>query len=250
VVQVAKDHYYHYDALGSVVGLSDEDGYGISNYEYDAFGNVLASVDMLDNNFQFSSKEWEAHAGLIYFGARYYDPEAGRWLTPDPLGVADGLNVYAYVGNNPTNLVDPYGLWDVRTRGLGNPWLRVLADLYYHKDKIKGRHWQMFYDDGTDVGYLGDDPKNPSRPRIGSDENGLLRNYSSTALIHGENDELMKVAEIRATDYWENEYKKGQRYHHPVLFDRARRFDCQDFIIRMLYEYNKIARTKAGKEHL
>jgi uncharacterized protein RhaS with RHS repeats len=46
---------------------------------------------------------------LDYFGGRYYDPETGRWLTPDPLGFVDGLNPYLYVGNNPINLIDPFG---------------------------------------------------------------------------------------------------------------------------------------------
>jgi uncharacterized protein RhaS with RHS repeats len=47
---------------------------------------------------------------LIDFGFRGYDPEVGRWTQRDPLGVAGGLNLYAYCAADPVNLVDPWGL--------------------------------------------------------------------------------------------------------------------------------------------
>ena len=75
-----KIHYYHYDALGSVRGLSNEQGKLSAEFDYDAFGNGKNSKPW--NTYRFSSKEFEDHAGLYYFGARYYDPEIGRWLTP------------------------------------------------------------------------------------------------------------------------------------------------------------------------
>ncbi|MBI5024352.1 MAG: RHS repeat-associated core domain-containing protein [Candidatus Omnitrophica bacterium] len=84
-----KTHYYHYDALGSVVNLSDRKGSLTTDYEYDAFGNGKHGKKW--NTYRFSSKEFEDHAGLYFFGARYYDPEIGRWLTPDPLGFIDGI---------------------------------------------------------------------------------------------------------------------------------------------------------------
>ena len=46
----------------------------------------------------------------MYFGARYYNPTIGRWLSPDPLGMVNGPNLYANCNNNPTNLIDPWGL--------------------------------------------------------------------------------------------------------------------------------------------
>jgi len=48
----------------------------------------------------------------MHVGARYYDPSTGRFLQRDPIGIAGGLNVYAYVGNRPTVRIDPLGLYD------------------------------------------------------------------------------------------------------------------------------------------
>ena len=60
--------------------------------------------------WRFSSKRTDEESHLIYFGRRYYDPSLGRWLTQDPLGYADGPNLYAYVSNNPLTHQDLYGL--------------------------------------------------------------------------------------------------------------------------------------------
>jgi len=57
----------------------------------------------------YSTKEWDEKSGLYYFGARYYSPEIGRWTQRDPMGTADGLNLYAYVRNNPASYYDPWG---------------------------------------------------------------------------------------------------------------------------------------------
>lgn len=52
------------------------------------------------------------HGGLLGGNHEWYDPETGRWLSKDPIGIAGGLNLYAFCGNNPVNFVDPSGLQD------------------------------------------------------------------------------------------------------------------------------------------
>ena len=126
-----KTHYYHYDALGSVVNLSDHKGSLTTGYEYDAFGNGKNNKKW--NTYRFSSKEFESHAGLYYFGARYYDPEIGRWLTPDPLGFIDGPNKYLYVVNNPLNLADPYGLSGERKNWFADFFSPFADPRYYYE---------------------------------------------------------------------------------------------------------------------
>ena len=70
----------------------------------------------LESRFGFASERFEVETGLGYLRARYYDPAIGRWMSKDPSGFVDGLNLYAYVANSPINHVDASGLsssdWD------------------------------------------------------------------------------------------------------------------------------------------
>ncbi|MFH1505508.1 MAG: RHS repeat-associated core domain-containing protein [archaeon] len=96
--------YYHKDALGSVRATTDEYGLVKETSDFMPFGENL---DENDDVFTFSEKEQDV-TGLQYFGARFYDPELGRFMSPDP--IREGTNHYAYVRNNPTNKIDPTGL--------------------------------------------------------------------------------------------------------------------------------------------
>ena len=59
-----------------------------------------------------TGREWDKETGLYYYRTRYYDPMEGRFISKDPLGFKGGdVNLFAYVGNQPINFVDPYGLW-------------------------------------------------------------------------------------------------------------------------------------------
>ncbi len=101
--------YYQYDGLGSVINMTNSQGAVAQTYKYDAFGNVTKQSGAVTNSRKFLTKETDA-SGLVYFGARYYDPSIGRFITQDPLGIVDGPNLYAYCRNNPVNWVDPWGL--------------------------------------------------------------------------------------------------------------------------------------------
>jgi RHS repeat-associated protein len=64
---------------------------------------------------RYTGHQDDAEVGLIYFGARYYNPELGRWISPDPFtihGLGGDLNPYAFVGGSPMGSVDPIGLCD------------------------------------------------------------------------------------------------------------------------------------------
>ena len=81
-----------------------------ATYTFTSFGNST-TTGTLFNPFQFTGRENEGLAGLYYYRARYYDPSIGRFLSEDPIRVWHGqANFYAYVGNSPTNYVDPFGL--------------------------------------------------------------------------------------------------------------------------------------------
>ena len=78
----------------------------------DPFGNTLSKAGPLAdaNTYRFSSKDYHQNSGLYYYGYRFYDPNLQRWLNRDPIGELGAINLYGFVGNNPINFVDPFGL--------------------------------------------------------------------------------------------------------------------------------------------
>ena len=104
------------DPLGNPLILMDEDGNIVKRYRFDPFGNLEAQWGTEPNHYLFTGKEKD-ESGLYYFGARYYNPRLGRWITPEPrchpndLNLKDpqSLNPYSYCRNNPLVLIDPDG---------------------------------------------------------------------------------------------------------------------------------------------
>jgi RHS repeat-associated protein len=104
--------YYHADALGSITTITDAAGAVASSRRYDPWGVVAVGED--DTGYAFTGREWSRGASLYYYRARYYDPRGGRFIAEDPIGFAGGLNLYAYVANNPALGTDPTGLIGIR----------------------------------------------------------------------------------------------------------------------------------------
>lgn len=96
-----------HDLQGNIAVLlgSEEPTY----FRYSAFGEEKISGSA-PCPWRFSSKRTDETTGLVYFGRRFYVPVLGRWLTPDPAGYVDGINLYAYVHNDPLVHFDEYGL--------------------------------------------------------------------------------------------------------------------------------------------
>jgi RHS repeat-associated protein len=103
-------YYYHADGLGSITGLSNTGGTIVQTYSYDSFGNITASSS-ISQPFTFTAREYDSETGMYFYRARYYDPKVGRFVTKDPIGFGGGdVNLYNYVGANPVNWIDPFGL--------------------------------------------------------------------------------------------------------------------------------------------
>jgi RHS repeat-associated protein len=97
------------DGLGSTLALADSNGTVQTQYTYDAFGNATTSGTTTSNTSQYTGRENDG-TGLHYYRARYYSPSLQRFISQDPLGFGGGdSNLYAYVGNSPTNFTDPHG---------------------------------------------------------------------------------------------------------------------------------------------
>ncbi|KAF4443777.1 rhs repeat-associated core domain [Fusarium acutatum] len=93
----------------------DQSGLVITYEEYSPFGctsfSLRRSKQEASRKYRFAGYERDKETGLYYCNARYYAPWLGRWMTPDPLGTKDGLNLYCYCGNDPVNYVDPTGMF-------------------------------------------------------------------------------------------------------------------------------------------
>jgi RHS repeat-associated protein len=110
VNNVEKAYFAITDHLGSVTVITDKDGQAVWRSEYSPYGTINGAEGSIDFQGIFTGKEVDLETGLYYFNARWYDPETGRFITEDP--ARDGVNWYAYCGNNPLNRIDPTGLSD------------------------------------------------------------------------------------------------------------------------------------------
>jgi RHS repeat-associated protein len=103
--------YYLFDGRGSVVAVTSSSGSVTNSYTYDPFGVTTETKALLTNVFnpwRYAGQYQDTTTGLYKMGARYYQPELGRWTQPDPSG--QEANPYLYVAGNPVNFVDPSGL--------------------------------------------------------------------------------------------------------------------------------------------
>jgi RHS repeat-associated protein len=105
--------YFLTDGLGSTSELADDDGTVTGTYAYDAFGPVRTHTGAT-TEWSYTGEQNDA-TGLEYLRTRYYDPAVGRYLSRDPLPF---IQRYAYVGNNPTTFIDPYGLFCIGPKQL------------------------------------------------------------------------------------------------------------------------------------
>ena len=125
LVRVCPSRPRYHRHIGSTRWLSKTDGTFPNGIRYTAYGqkaSLPAGTDWQPVDFLFAgecgyiteySDQQLPGLGLLYLQQRYYDPDVGRFLTPDPIGFAGGLNLYAYCGNDPVNRVDPSGTDDV-----------------------------------------------------------------------------------------------------------------------------------------
>jgi len=104
------------DALGSTVALTDGSGAVKTSYAYEPYGNITASGEVNANSAQYTGREND-NTGLYYYRARYYHPGFSRFVEKDPIGLAGGNNLYAYVEGNPFSLRGSTGLASDGTPG-------------------------------------------------------------------------------------------------------------------------------------
>ncbi|MGD9974247.1 MAG: RHS repeat-associated core domain-containing protein [Desulfatirhabdiaceae bacterium] len=124
---------YHQGRTGNMLALTDGGGVVVRAYAYSPFGEIINQSGHLYNPFTFAGGYGVLgdEGGIYFMKNRFYDAATGKFMHKDPIGLEGGSNLYAYVGNNPINQVDPTGL--VGGRDMQDP---------YAKDKNyqKARH--------------------------------------------------------------------------------------------------------------
>ena len=113
-----KTYFYLIDIIGNIVGLVDENGNIVVEYDYSSYGKVEVKKDTVGiskkDHIRYKGYIYDEETKLYYLISRYYDPEIGRFISPDSVEYIEpssisGLNLYVYCGNDPINMYDPSG---------------------------------------------------------------------------------------------------------------------------------------------
>ncbi|MES2832101.1 MAG: RHS repeat-associated core domain-containing protein [Pseudomonadota bacterium] len=184
--------YLHNNHLGAAEAVTDAAGQLLWQSAYDAFGKLTdAGLDTsagyqkiasrsnggYQQNLRLPGQYEDAETGLYYNDHRYYDPQRGRYLTPDPLGLGGGINGYTYGANNPLKNIDPSGLILFAFDGTNNsnppPGKDDFSNVYkFHQAYDDGQKWYMngVGRDDTEgkikTNYLDDINANTARARV------------------------------------------------------------------------------------
>jgi len=119
---IATPYYYHTNAIGSVTEITNNEGKIVERVTYDEYGkptfidcftdpqNPTESTNsVIGNSYLFQGRLYDPETNLYYYRARYFHPELGRFLQPDPKGYVDSMNLYQSFGQNGVNFIDPMG---------------------------------------------------------------------------------------------------------------------------------------------
>jgi RHS repeat-associated protein len=112
-VTASGTNYFHKDHLGSSSAMTDSSGAVVETTNYAPFGEQREHTGAVVTNYKFTDQELDSETGLYYYGARFYDPAIGRFISADTIVPGpynpQALNRYSYVLNSPLIYIDPTG---------------------------------------------------------------------------------------------------------------------------------------------
>ncbi|KPZ11451.1 Rhs family protein [Pseudomonas syringae pv. viburni] len=228
-----KVYYYHTDQIGTPLEMTDAEGHIVWQAKYAPWGLIKQLVvNEVEQNLRFQGQYFDVETGLHYNTFRYYDPEIGRFITQDPIGLSGGDNLYLYAPN-PYGWVDPLG-WCVSanvTRGAAGQPLRATATITKNDIQKGGtatnassRSWARSLGNANDdAGHIiakllgGSGGKDGLFPQLSKVNRGLFRNYEKIIAKDVRDngpvniDIAFKYANggTRPTDIIYNYYRKG-----------------------------------------
>jgi RHS repeat-associated protein len=134
-------YYAHNDNVHTALMLTGSAGQVTWRARRESFGKALVEEDVdangiaVTNNLRFPGQVWDGESGLHYNVMRYFDPEPGRYIEADPIGLRGGINLYAYATGSPATITDPLGLYS---------WSDVFA-AYRHYCGRSGTSWSVSF---------------------------------------------------------------------------------------------------------
>ena len=178
-------YYFHNDHLGTPQVLTDANGNVAWKAVYMPFGGTQILVESVENPFRFPGQYYDQETGLHYNYFRHYSPGIGRYLTPDPIGLRGGINLFTYVQGDPINFIDPYGLeggyWQYSQSTGMIAYVDVDWSVTYYGRGYSGLGWGRDNPDWQDIRDIGPIPQGlwyigPQRP--GGDLGPAVMNLS------------------------------------------------------------------------
>ena len=205
IVANSTSYYVHANHLDAPLALTDSSGTIAWKASNTPFGLTVVTVDTLPDHFtaRFPGQYSDTDTSFYYNYFRDYDPELGRYIQSDPIGLAGGINTYAYVGGNPINAIDPLGLDYVFIWKPGN-----FSDSSGNVYPSQFGHASVMTDLGTYVSHHPD--KSGFNPA-----DSLFRTYEQDKALYGRDADFIMYVDNpnkRASDKFAKDYMSSEDY--------------------------------------